>query len=173
VTLADGRRLTLARDGVNTVDAGPLTPDAAGVAHLALDGPVSVACDAVELASPAAADATVPAAPTLAYTRQNAGRYALDLPKDGGYLIFSEAYHPGWRLTVAGQALSPVKGLGFINIYALPPDASGPAELLYRDEAIMARLVPVMNTAWIILTLTVLALFLPDVLPGRKANGGD
>lgn len=169
LTLPDGRRHVLARDGVNFVEAGPIRADATGRVRLGLDGPASLACDAVELATrdvPAAA-----APPAVAYTRQNAGRYRLTLPDTGGYLVFSEAYHPGWRLTVGGKALTPAKGLGFINIYALPPGASGPAELLYRDEAIMARLVPVMNAAWIGLALTVLALFLPDALPGRRKPG--
>ncbi|KHK00794.1 hypothetical protein [Desulfovibrio sp. TomC] len=171
VALADGRRLTLARDGMNAVDAGPVSPDAAGLVHLALDGPVDVACDAVELSTPAAAIGAGPASPAVAYTRQNAGRYQLALPAGGGYLVFSEAFHPGWQLTVGGKVLEPVKGLGFLNVYALPPGASGPAELLYRDEAIMARLVPVMHAAWIVLILTALVLWLPDLLPGRGKAG--
>ncbi|MHC1790837.1 hypothetical protein [Solidesulfovibrio sp.] len=165
--LADGRRLRLTRDGLNVLEAGPVAPDAAGLVRLALDGPASVACDAVELSTPAAA-AAASAPPAVAYTRQNAGRYSLTLPDGGGYLVFSEAFHPGWQLTVAGKPVSPVKGLGFINLYALPPGASGPAELVYRDEALMARLVPVMEAAWGILLLTALALFVPDVLPGRR-----
>jgi len=172
VTLADGRELVLPRDGASVVDAGPVASDAAGALHLDLNGPADVACDAVELFT--RAPAAGPAPPVLAYTRQNAGRYELTLPRDGGYLLFSEAFHPGWRLAVGGQVLLPAKGLGFINMYALPPGASGPAELLYRDEAVMARLVPVMNAAWIVLTLAALALYLPDVLPGRRKDvGGD
>jgi hypothetical protein len=173
VTLPDGRRHVLAVDGVNVVAAGPVSPDAAGLVRLALDGPAGVACDAVELSTPAVLTATgtdpaPPPLPVVAYARQNAGRYSLTLPGGGGYLVFSEAFHPGWQLTVAGQILAPVKGLGFLNVYALPPGASGPAELVYRDEALMARLVPVMEAAWGILILTALALFVPDVLPGRR-----
>ena len=170
VILPDGRPVVLPRAGAIVIEAGLVTPgttgtaDATGVLHLVLDGPVDVACDAVELVTRDA----------LAYSRINAGRYGLTLPRDGGYLIFSEAFHPGWLLTVSGKALDPAKGLGFLNLYALPPGASGPAELLYRDEALMAWLVPVMHGAWIVLILAALALFVPDVLPGRpKAAPGD
>jgi hypothetical protein len=163
VVLPDGRAVTLARDGINDVAAGELAAEADGVVRLALDGPGTVACDAVDLSQGPPDDG--PAGDPVAYTRQNAGRYGLTLPDGGGFLVFSEAYHPGWGLTVGGKTLSPVKGQGFVNVYSLPPGVSGPAELLYRDEALMAKLVVVMHWGWIGLTLAALALFAPDLLP--------
>ncbi|EKO37793.1 MAG: hypothetical protein B193_3522 [Solidesulfovibrio magneticus str. Maddingley MBC34] len=166
VRLPDGRSVALAKDGRNDVPAGTVRPGDDGLVRLALDGPAAVACDAVELTL---GEAGGPAAGAdIAYKRQNAGRYDLTLPAGGGFLVFSEAFHPGWGLIVGGKSLPPLKGLGFINVYHLPSDASGPAELLYRDEAIMAKLVPVMNAGWIVLTLMTLGLFAPDLLPGRR-----
>ena len=49
VRLPDGRSAVLAKDGRNDVPTGTARPGADGLVRLALDGPATVACDAVEL----------------------------------------------------------------------------------------------------------------------------
>jgi len=174
--LPDGARLRLAHDGATIASLGSVVPDADGAVRLVIDGPPGAACDQIFLESRPDAPAEEGADP--AYQRENPGRYRIDLPPAAAgkprFLVFSEAFHPGWQLHLGGRAIAPVKGLGFVNVFALPPDASGPAELVYRDEAVMARLAPVAEALWPGYGLLLLALCLPDIF-GRKgkAAGGD
>ncbi len=168
VILPDGSRHTLDHDGAAWVEAGSITTDPAGQARLELSGPSGTACDLLVLDAGGAAPPATGSDPP--YTRVNPGRYALDLPPgQGGYLLFSEAYHPGWKLRVAGQDIAPVKGLGFLNAYPLPPGDLGRIDLVYRDQAVMERLLPVSRAGWWVFGLAVLALLAPDLR--RKKTG--
>ncbi|EFL50646.1 conserved hypothetical protein [Solidesulfovibrio fructosivorans JJ]] len=159
VTLPDGSSRTFAADGVLDVADIPVTTDAAGRARLAIGGPAEAACDRIELVKDRRAP---PKGSDPPYRRINAGRYALDVPAgEGGYLVFAEAFHPGWRLHVNGHDIAPIRGLGFANAYPLPPGVSGPAELVFRDEAVMARLVPVAEAAWAVLAALTAVLLVP------------
>gem|GEM_PF-2854459 len=168
VTLPDGSSRTFAADGVLDVADILVTTDAAGKARLAIGGPAEAACDRIELVK---GDSAPPQGSDPSYRRLNAGRYALDVPTgQGGYLVFAESFHPGWRLKLAGRDIAPIRGLGFANAYPLPPGASGPAELVFRDEAVMAGLVPVAEAAWGILALLAALLLAP--WPRRSPDTG-
>lgn len=168
VTLPDGSSRTVAADGVLDVADIPVTTDAAGKARLAIGGPAEAACDRIELVK---GDSAPPPGSDPPYRRLNAGRYAVDVPAgQGGYLVFAESFHPGWRLKLGGHDIAPIRGLGFANAYPLPPGASGPAELVFRDEAVMARLVPVAEAAWVVLALLAALLLAP--WPRRSPNPG-
>lgn len=169
-TLPDGTEKTFAADGPVDVDAGTVVADASGRIRLALAGSPSVACDRIELTTGPDGHA---AGRFPAYDRVSPGRYRFDLPAgpagpagQGGYLLFSESYHSGWRLRIGGQDLGPVRGLGFLNAFPLPDGASGPAELVFADEEAMARLVPWVEAAWGVLGAAALLLLMP--WPGRS-----
>jgi hypothetical protein len=168
VTLPDGSHLTLGHDGATTVEAGEVVPDASGRLRLALDGPPGAACDQILLTT---GKAPAEAGASPAYTRLNPGRYRLDLPPGRkGLLLFAESFHPGWRLRLGDREIAPIRGLGFLNAFPLPPDAAGPAELVFREEALMARLVPVTEAAWLVFGLAALVLCLPDLRRNRGAT---
>ncbi|MEA4856015.1 hypothetical protein [Solidesulfovibrio sp.] len=169
VTLPDGTRRVFERDGALDVTGLPLATDAAGRVRLALAGPPTAALDRIALESGPAPPAAPPA---LRYQRVNPGRYDVDLaPGSGGQtLVFAESYHPGWRLRLMDREIAPVRGYGFLNAFPLPPGASGKAELVFRDQAIMARMLPVVHGAWVVLSLACLVLLVP--WPGPRAPGG-
>jgi hypothetical protein len=171
VTLPDGAQKTFAADGVLDVPGVAATTDAAGRVRLRLAGPPEAAVDRVELARGVPSPQTPPA---LASSRVNPGRYALDLPEgsSGRTLVFAEAFHPGWKLRLAdGREIAPLKGYGFLDAFPLPPGAEGPATLVFRDEAAMERMLPVVRRAWAVLALTCAALLAP--WPGKRARGKD
>lgn len=166
VTLPDGSRRSLAADGALDVAGVPVTTDADGGLRLSLDGPPTAAVDRIVLAS--GAEAPV-ASPSLVSTRINPGRYALELPAGSGgtTLVFAESFHPGWRLRLAdGREIAPIRGYGFLNAFPLPEHAAGRATLVFRDETRMARLLPVVRGAWIVIALACLTLLSP--WPGRR-----
>lgn len=175
VGLPDGSCRTFAADGALEVADLPVATDASGRVRLRLDGPPEAACDRIELTRGARPSSPTP--PDLPYTRVNPGRYAFDLPKDGGgrTLVFAESFHPGWRLRVGGRDIAPLRGLGFLNAFPLPAEAHGPATLVFREEAVMARLVPVTRAAWLVFGLAAIVLLAP--WPGEggrtRPRGGD
>ena len=171
VTLPDGAQKTFPADGALDVPGVAVTTDAAGRARLRLAGPPEAAVDRVELSRETPSPQTPPA---LAYSRVNPGRYALDLPEGSGgrTLVFAEAFHPGWKLRLAdGREVAPLKGYGFLDAFPLPSGAAGPATLVFRDEAVMERMLPVVRAAWAVLALTCAALLAP--WPGKRARGKD
>ena len=173
LTLPGGARLTLDHDGATMADLGTVTPEADGSVALRVDGPAGAACDQIFLDSRPGAPADRGADPV--YRRVNPGRYRVELPDAAGkerFLVFSEAYHPGWQLHAGGRVIAPLKGMGFVNVFPLPADVSGPAELVYRDEAVMARLVPVVEGLWGGYVLLLLALCLPELRGGRESRAG-
>ncbi|WP_300163775.1 6-pyruvoyl-tetrahydropterin synthase-related protein [Solidesulfovibrio sp.] len=171
VSLPDGRRLTFEADGALDVSGLAVATDADGRARLALSGPAAVAVDRLSLSREAT---TPPAPPGLSYARVNPGHYTMDLPPGSGgkTLVFAESFHPGWRLRLAdGREVVPLRGYGFLNAYLLPSGAEGPASLVFRDEAAMARLRPVTAAAWGVLGLACAALLVP--WPGGRARSDD
>lgn len=167
VILPDGSQRAFDKDGVLEIADFPVTTDAAGRARLTLDGPPSTALDRMALSR----DVREPASPpALASRRLNPGRYALELPPGSGgkTLVFAESFHPGWRLRLTGREIAPIMGYGFLNAFPLPQDAAGQAELVFRDEAILARVLPWVHGAWIVLGLACVLLLLP--WPGGRGR---
>jgi hypothetical protein len=188
---ARARARLLTRDGPRWIDLGVVRPGGDGRTSIALDGPEGAACDLIELtqildaplaegagpggqaglsqAADALAGQSGRGAPELAASRKGPARYEVSGPMPGGgILLFSEAYHPGWRAHIGGESVAAIRAFGAMNAYPLPEGGADAARLEFAAERHRDSGAIIVRTGWIVFALAAAILLLWPA-PRRKA----
>jgi hypothetical protein len=159
------RMLTL--EGPRWIDLGIREADGEYSIVLDIDGPAGAACDLIELASLPTSQ-PVQMLPMPDTKRLSPARYQSEGPfPAGGLLVFSEAFHPSWQASFAGNTLSPVRAYGFMNAYPLPDMPPQTLHLNFKPEQYRELGMTISLTGWAVFLLSMALLLL---WPCRKTH---